>query len=269
MTIVKTRARTKGRRGRLSILLAAAGCSDRGPEWVARNQQVIDKAKVTGRTRELPDVTVPTVLAPGVPVEGTRMPTATIAPGVSATLGWGRGALLERLEMQPGSIYPEQTLGEELIVIGRDGSATIEFDGKTTELLKDQVLYLQPGHAADGQGRSTRMEGVRGLFAGAAGSPRAGRAEHVRAEAVVSRSGCDALTPAGRGGESQRGSVDADHRSRHHEVRTVAALPSRACSGDVTRRSASCGWTRGRRFRSTCTPRISSPTRSEDRWIRE
>ena len=73
------------------------------------------------------------------------MPTATIAPGVSATLGWGRGALLERLEMQPGAVYPEQTLGEELIVIGRDGSATIEFDGKTTELLKDQVLYLQPG----------------------------------------------------------------------------------------------------------------------------
>ena len=40
---------------------------------------------------------------------------------------------------------PEQTLGEELILIGRDGSATIEFDGKTVELTKDSVLYLQPG----------------------------------------------------------------------------------------------------------------------------
>ncbi len=144
MTIVKTRARATGVVSAL-VLLAAAGCSDREPEWVGRNQQVIEKAKVTGRTRALPEVTVPAILTPGVPVEGTKMPTATIAPGVSATLGWGRGALLERLEMQPGSVYPEQTLAEELIVIGRDGSATIEFDGKATELLKDQVLYLQPG----------------------------------------------------------------------------------------------------------------------------
>jgi gluconolactonase len=144
MTFVKTPARSNC----LSVVLAllvAAGCSDRDPEWAARNQQVIDKGKVTGRTRELPAVTVPMILAPGVPVEGAKMPTATIAPGVSASLGWGRGALLERLDMQPGSIYPEQTLGEELIVIGHEGTAAIEFDGKTAELVKDSVLYLQPG----------------------------------------------------------------------------------------------------------------------------
>jgi gluconolactonase len=128
-----------------ALLLAAAGCSDRGPKWAARNQRVVDESKITGRTRELPAVTVPMILEPGVAVEGARMPTATLAPGVTAALGWGRGALLERLDMQPGSVYPEQTLGEELIVIGRDGSAVVEFDGKTAELVKDQVLYLQPG----------------------------------------------------------------------------------------------------------------------------
>ena len=84
-------------------------------------------------------------LAAGQPVENATLPTATIAPGVVARLAWGRGALLERVEMQPGAAYPEQTLGEELIIIVRDGSATIEFDGKTAELAKDQVLYLQPG----------------------------------------------------------------------------------------------------------------------------
>ena len=147
MSFVKTVVRT----GYLSAVLtgllvvAVAGCSSGKPEWADRNQRVIDASKVTGRTRELPAVTVPMILAPGVPVEGATMPTATIAPGVSATLGWGRGALLERLDMQPGSVYPEQTLAEELIVMGRDGSATIEFDGKTVELIKDQVLYLQPG----------------------------------------------------------------------------------------------------------------------------
>jgi gluconolactonase len=64
---------------------------------------------------------------------------------VTAKLAWGRGALLERVEMQPEAVYPEQTLGEELIVIGQEGSARIEFDGKAVELSSDQVLYLQPG----------------------------------------------------------------------------------------------------------------------------
>ena len=47
--------------------------------------------------------------------------------------------------MQPDAAYPEQTLGEELIIIGQDGSATVQFDGKTAEIAKDEVLYLQPG----------------------------------------------------------------------------------------------------------------------------
>jgi quercetin dioxygenase-like cupin family protein len=79
------------------------------------------------------------------PVEAGKLPTVTIAPGVTATLSWGRGALLERVEMRPDAVYPSQTLGEELIVIAQEGSATIEFDGKTAELTKDHVLYLQPG----------------------------------------------------------------------------------------------------------------------------
>ena len=94
--------------------------------------------------------------ADGEPVEAATLPTVTIAPGVTATLGWGRGALLERIDMRPGAVYPSQTLNEELIVIAQEGSATIEFDGKTAELTKDQVLYLQPGS-------------VRSMKAGAAG----------------------------------------------------------------------------------------------------
>jgi hypothetical protein len=119
MTFAKTLVRSTCTCAVPALLLVAAACSDPGPKWAARNQKVIDQSKITGRTRELPAVSVPAVLEPGVPVEGAKMPTATIAPGVSAALGWGRGALLERLDMQPGAVYPEQTLGEELIIIGR------------------------------------------------------------------------------------------------------------------------------------------------------
>ena len=126
-------------------LLVASGCADDSPSWAARNQQVIDEHKITGRTRDLPRVSVPNVLADGEPVERAKLPTITIAPGVTATLGWGRGALVERVDMAANATYPAQTLNEELFIIVQDGSATIEVGGKTTALAKDQAFYLQPG----------------------------------------------------------------------------------------------------------------------------
>ena len=127
------------------LSLVLTGCADEKPSWVDRNQQVIDEHKVTGRTRELPALTVPTVLTDGEPVERTRLPVITIAPGVTATLGWGRGALVERVEMKADASYPAQTLNEELFVIVQDGSATIDVNGRMTALAKNQALYLQPG----------------------------------------------------------------------------------------------------------------------------
>ena len=136
----------------LTIVVAACsinggpgGASDEA--WREANQRVIDQHKVSGREREVPGVRVPMTLAAGVPVERSALTTVTIAPGVSATLGWGRGALLERVEMQPGAAYPSQTLNEELIIVVQDGSATIDVGGKSMDLSKDQVLYLQPGVA--------------------------------------------------------------------------------------------------------------------------
>jgi gluconolactonase len=131
------------------MTLVVTGCSrdsrSNQPSWGDVNQRVIAENKVTGRSRELPDVRVPMLLADGEPVERNKLPVITIAPGVTAALGWGRGALLERVEMQPGATYPAQTLAEELIIIVEDGTATVEYGGKTAELAKDQVLYLQPG----------------------------------------------------------------------------------------------------------------------------
>jgi len=129
----------------LLLPLILSGCADDGPSWAARNKQVIDEHKITGRTRELPPVSIPTVLTDGEPVERARLPVITIAPGVTAALGWGRGALVERVEMQANATYPVQTLNEELFIIVQDGSATIDVGGKTAALAKDQALYLQPG----------------------------------------------------------------------------------------------------------------------------
>jgi hypothetical protein len=113
-------------------------------EWESRNQRVIDERRITGRTREVPGVRVPMTLVPGEPVELRQLPRITIAPGVAATLGWGRGALLERVEMQPAAVFPPQTLHEELIVIVQDGSASVDIGGTTIELSKDDVSTSSP-----------------------------------------------------------------------------------------------------------------------------
>jgi gluconolactonase len=125
--------------------LLAAGCAGDKPSWADRNQRVIDEHKITGRTRELPRVSVPMVLADGEPMERSKLPTITIGPGVTATLGWGRGALVERVDMQANATYPSQTLNQELFIIVQDGSATIDVGGKTATLEKDHVLYLESG----------------------------------------------------------------------------------------------------------------------------
>ena len=137
----------RGVRWLIVLTLAAAGCADNTPSWADRNRKVIDEHKVTGRTRELPPLTVPTVLGDGEPLERAKLPMITIGPGVRATVGWSRGALVERLEMDANAAYPRQVLNEELFIIVQEGSATIDIDGRTAELKKAQAIYLQPGAA--------------------------------------------------------------------------------------------------------------------------
>src|SRR5688500_20330402 len=95
--------------GLAGLAIALAGCSSDEPQWRDLNQRVIDENKVTGRTRELPDVNVPMVLGDGEPVERNKLPVITIAPGVTASLGWGPGARLARVELQPGARCRAQT----------------------------------------------------------------------------------------------------------------------------------------------------------------
>src|SRR6187549_3723657 len=92
------------------IFLAITGCSSNDPPWKARNQAVIAEHKLTLRDRKLPAVKVPLALKDGEPVVAADLPKVTLAPGVEAQLAWGRGALLERVQMQAGATYPSQTL---------------------------------------------------------------------------------------------------------------------------------------------------------------
>jgi len=137
-------------RSRCLILTAAAcvaftGCSKKSGDWHDANAELIKKHNITARVRSIPETDVPLSAEQGKARPKSALPKATIAPGVTASLNWSKGALLEMLEMDKGSAYPSQQLNEEVITVVREGSATCEFGGKTVELAADSILYLAPG----------------------------------------------------------------------------------------------------------------------------
>ncbi len=118
-----------------------------GPEeaWMDTNRKIVEKLGLKGRGRTLPAVPVRPKLEPGAPSELAALDGITLASGVTAKVVWGRGVLLEVVEMAPGATYPDQELTEELITVVREGSARCRIAGEEVELTKDAVLYLEAG----------------------------------------------------------------------------------------------------------------------------
>ena len=113
--------------------------------WEERNAEWVRKLDLKGRERQVPATDVVLGMEAGKVYAPEELPEIEIAPGVKAAVSWGQGALLELLEMAPGSEYPEQTMNGEFIALVEEGSATCTVDGKTLELGKDAVLYLREG----------------------------------------------------------------------------------------------------------------------------
>ena len=124
--------------------------------WQAKNAQIIEQMNLTTRQREVPDTGVPVNMVPGDVYAPDELPKITIGAGVTASVSWGRGAMLELLAMGPDSAYPTQTMTGELFTIVEEGSATCRVDGATLELQKDSVLFMTAGMTrslqAGGQG---------------------------------------------------------------------------------------------------------------------
>jgi gluconolactonase len=128
-----------------TLLFTACSKNAGGESWREQNESVARKYAIHMRERSVPETGVPAGIAPGKATPLGALPKTTLADGVTANLGWSKGALLEILEMQKGAAYPEQKLGEELLTVVREGSAVATVDGKTLELPPNSVLYLTPG----------------------------------------------------------------------------------------------------------------------------
>ena len=113
--------------------------------WEERNAEWVEKLGLKTRDRTVPDTGVILGMEPGIVYEPEELPAIEIAPGVTASVSWGKGSLLELLDMEPGAEYPQQQMTGELITRVEGGSATCTLDGQTLELDRGAVLYLTEG----------------------------------------------------------------------------------------------------------------------------
>ena len=113
--------------------------------WAGRNARYIAENGLASRERQVPEPEVAVAMEAGKVYATADLPGIAIADGVKASVSWGRGTLLEWLEMEPGSVYPEQTLPGELITAVQGGSATCAVDGREVELNGRSFLYLTDG----------------------------------------------------------------------------------------------------------------------------
>ncbi len=118
---------------------------DSDASWFQKNAAVVESFDLKTRDRRLPALDVPEGIQAGNVYELGELPQVELAPGVSATISWGRGALLELVEVEPQAIYPTQVLNEELITYVEAGSGSCETASEKLDLEAGSLLYLTPG----------------------------------------------------------------------------------------------------------------------------
>lgn len=155
--------------------------------WEARNAAFVEEHNLTSRDRQVPDPRVELQMEAGEVYGMADWPSITINEGVSASVCWGRGTLLEWLEMAPGAAYPEQAMTGELISAVQSGSGSCCLDGQEMELGSDSLLYL-----TEGMRRSLRA-GPEGLVAMEVFSPV--RVDHLALAGTVLGDGADVGFP--------------------------------------------------------------------------
>ena len=96
------------------LVLLAAGCQ-LGEPWREDNARVIQENGVQGREREVPDLDVRSNLDWDKVYPNETLPNLELAPGVTARAAWGQGTLYEYVTLEPGAVYPEETLAVEAI----------------------------------------------------------------------------------------------------------------------------------------------------------
>ena len=102
--------------------LSFSGC-DKGPEWKALNDQLVEQHGVAERELDVnPETNIVSSLADGIITGMNTFPDVQLAEGVTGKMYWGRGNLVNFVTMAPNSEIPRETLSSERIMIMMEGS---------------------------------------------------------------------------------------------------------------------------------------------------
>jgi gluconolactonase len=161
----------------ISLTVLSRGVSDDNDSpWRVRNSAVVKQYDLKTRDRKIPDTDIVLKQRPGQVYEATDLPVINIAPGVTATVAWGQGAMLELVEMKPQADYPAESLVGEAITLVQEGSATCTANGQKLQLEEDEFVFLTAGM------KRSLKAGPQGLKAIEAFSPV--RVDHLRLAGV-------------------------------------------------------------------------------------
>jgi gluconolactonase len=99
--------------------------------WKARNTIAANahNLELAGRS-DIVETGVTPSIAPGSVVSGNELPDVDLAPGVKGKMFWGKGALVNRLTMEPGAETPREKLPCERIMVVWKGSVEQLVDGR-------------------------------------------------------------------------------------------------------------------------------------------
>ena len=183
----------------------ARGCGDGlprrrlpdGEPWTEDNVRVIQENGVQGREREVPDLDVRSNLEWDKVYPDETLPKLELAPGVTARAAWGQGTLYEYVTLEPGAVYPEETLTVEAITTVRAGRLTLRVDEEDHTLAGNDVIYLAEGTRRRLEAGAEGAELVEVFFPSENRPPGVGRCPgRTRRDAG---SGGDALVGGGKG----------------------------------------------------------------------
>jgi gluconolactonase len=111
------------------LVLLAAACAEK-PAWTAKNARLIAAQKIAVRARaDIPKSGAKPSLADGVVTPIVSVPETVLAPGVKASLYWGKGNLVAWLNLDAGAAIPEETLPAERIMIVMKGEIAQLIEG--------------------------------------------------------------------------------------------------------------------------------------------
>src|SRR4030042_4022172 len=105
-----------GSRFCLALFLALISACSQKPDWVIKNEKLIQEKNLSGRVRtDIPKVRLASNLEPGVVTNMARLPAVEVATGAVAMLYWGKGNLVSWMKLEAGAEIPKEGLPAERV----------------------------------------------------------------------------------------------------------------------------------------------------------